>query len=246
LSLLLRFFFISWVMYCLAVSSVFQTFVASFLVDPGLETQISTVEDILSSGLGYGMYRTFKTFLDNLPKQQLDVLLDRAEDCVDIVECAEKVAKHGDYATILAGITAEYFNTYKTVDDKGTALLHILERKLWTNFQVVLLPKGSGFLSMFNRLIMAAREAGLVEYFWRDMLTTSKIKTGSIRVHTLLDDYTVFSLTYLQSAFILLLLGYCSALCLFLAELACNWWAVRRRKREVNYPGGGSTKPPVP
>jgi hypothetical protein len=71
------------------------------------------------------MYRTFKNLVEDLPKQQLDVLQDRAEDCVKIVECAEKVAKHGNYATILSGITAEYLNTYRTVDDKGTALLYI-------------------------------------------------------------------------------------------------------------------------
>jgi hypothetical protein len=250
LSLFLRSFFVSWVLYCLAVSTVFQTFVASFLVDPGLERQVSSVEDILNSGLSYGMYRTFKGFLDGLPKKQSDVLLTRAEECVRIVECAENVAKHGNYATILAGITAEYLNTYKTVDDKGTALLYILDMKVWTNFLVFMFPKGSGLLSMFNRHIRAAQEAGLVTYFWRDMLTTSKMKTGSIRVPTLLDDYTVFSLTYLQSAFILLALGYCSALCMLLAELWCNWWAMRRRKMAVNYTVGdlqsGFNKPPGP
>jgi hypothetical protein len=220
--------------YCLAVSTVFQTFVASFLVDPGLERQVSSVEDILNSDLGFGVYRTFRAFLDELPKRQRDELLSRAENCVDILECAEAVAKHGNYATILSGITAQYLNTYKTVDDKGAPLLYILESKVWTNFQVFLLPRGSGYLDMFNRLIGAAREAGLVQYFWRDMLTTSKMKTGSVRIHTLLDDYTVFSLASLQSAFILLALGHCSALCLFLAELSYNWWVLRRRKTARN------------
>jgi hypothetical protein len=234
----LRSFFFSWLVYCLAVSTVFQAFVASFLVDPGLERQVSTVDDILNSGLAYGMYRTFKGFLDALPKDQLEELLSRAEDCLDIVDCTEAVAKYGNYATILSGITAEYYNTYRTVDEKGTPLLYVLENKLWTNFQVFLLPKGSGFLSMFDRPITVAREAGLVKHFWRDMLTTSKMKTGSVRIHTLLDDYAVFSMTSLQSAFVLLALGHCSALCLFLAELICNWRVVRRRKMAVNYRGG--------
>lgn len=221
-------------MYSLAVSTVFQTFVSSFLVDPGLERQISTVDDILHSGIRYGLHRTFQAFLIYLPQNQMYVMLNHTETCVKVEECAQKVANQGNYATILASITAEYLNTYKTLDSTGAGLLYMLkEVNLWTNFQIFLLPRGSEFLGTFNRLVRIAQEAGLVTHFWKDMLSTSTIKSGSIRMHPALDDCTVFTLTYLQSAFYLLVLGHCTALCVLLAELMYHKWVMRRRHNMV-------------
>lgn len=218
--------------YSLAVSTVFQTFVSSFLVDPGLEKQISNVEDILQSRIKYGLYRTFDIFLESLPQNQKDVITNHKDSCVNITECAQKVANEGNYATILATVTAEYLNTYKTVDSSGAGLLYLLkEENVWTNFQTFIVPRGSEFLDTFNRLVGVAQEAGLVTHFWKDMLSTSALKSGSIRLHTALDDYTAFTLAYLQSAFYLLLLGHFTALCLFLTELLYHRWAMRGRRK---------------
>jgi hypothetical protein len=226
-----------WVIYSLAVNTIFQTFVSSFLVDPGLQKQINTVDGILQAGIGYGVYRTFLGLLPDLPKHQRDVIFNHTDGCAKIVVCAKKVAKEGNYATVLAGITAEYLNTYETQDDTGAGLLYIVnEMKLWTNFQVFLLPVGSPFLSAFNRILRVAQEAGLVSHFWEDTLTASTIKSGSIRIHTLLDDYRVFTLAYLQGAFYLLILGYCFAFCMLSGELTYHWWVSRRRaKLLVNF-----------
>ena len=47
----LRIFFFMWVCYCLVISTVFQSFFTSFLIDPGQERQISTLEELLSKNL---------------------------------------------------------------------------------------------------------------------------------------------------------------------------------------------------
>ena len=156
------------------------------------------------------------------------------EMCPKVADCAKKVAEDGNFVTILASVTAEYLNTYETLDEKGTGLLYMLkDNKLWMNFQVFILPKGSGLLKPFNKLMTAAQESGLVAYFWKDILRTSAFKSGSIRIHTLLDDYTVFKLTYLQSAFFLLFVGHVCAFCLLVAELSCHWYIQRQYKVAV-------------
>jgi hypothetical protein len=228
-----------WVIYSLAVSTVFQTFVSSFLVDPGLEKQISTVDDILHSGFRNGMPFTFQAFLFYLPETQSEAMANQSEICSKVADCAKKVADEGNFVTILASVTAEYLNTYQTVDETGSGLLYMLKDiRLWMSFQVFLLPKGSGLLKPFNKLMTAAQESGLVAYFWKDILRTSALKSGSIRIHTALDDYTVFTLTYLQSAFFLLVVGHVCAFCLLVAELSCHWYvelqhkvAVKRRRQ---------------
>jgi len=223
-----------WVIYSLAVSTVFQTFVSSFLVDPGLEKQISTVEDILNSGFRYGMPKAFESFLGYLPKPQRSAIKKHMERCANVVDCAKKVAEEGNFATVLASVTVEYLNTYQTVDKTGAGLLFMLQdTRLWTNFQVFVLPKGSGLLKPFNKLMTAAQESGLVAYFWKDILRTSALKSGSIRIHTPFDDYRVFTLTYLQSAFFLLFVGYVCAFCLLVVELSCHWYVQRQHKVAV-------------
>jgi len=223
-----------WVIYSLAVSTVFQTFMSSFLVDPGLEKQISTRDDVLHSRFRYGTPRTFEGLLYTHPKLVKYATNNRKEPCPNVVDCAKKVAEEGNFVTVLATVTAEYLNTYQTLDEKGAGLLYMLkDAKLWTNFQVFLLPKGSGLLQPFNKLMTAAQESGLVAYFWKDILRTSALKSGSIRLHTPLDDYSVFTLTYLQSAFFLLFVGHFCALCLLVAELSCHWYVQRQHKVAV-------------
>jgi hypothetical protein len=223
-----------WVLYSLAVSTVFQTFMSSFLVDPGLEKQISTPDDILHSGFHYGMPRTFEFFLHANPKVKEYAMNNQKEPCLNVVDCAKRVAEEGNFVTILATVTAEYLNTYQTLDENGAGLLYMLKDfKLWTNFQAFILPKGSGLLQPFNKLMTAAQESGLVTYFWKDILRISELKSKSIRLHTPLDDYSVFTLTYLQSAFFLLFVGHACALCLLVAELSCHWYGQRQHKVAV-------------
>jgi len=207
---------------------------SSFLVDPGLEKQISTVDDILHSGFRYGMPRTFEGFLYYLPKPQMSVMINHTERCEKVVHCAKKVAEEGNFVTVLASVTVEYLNTYKTLDKTGAGLLFMLkDYRLWMSFQVFVLPKGSGLLKPFNKLMTAAQESGFVAYFWKDILRTSALKSGSIRIHTPLDDYRVFTLTYLQSAFFLLFVGYVCAFCLLVVELSCHWYVQRQHKVAV-------------
>jgi hypothetical protein len=50
----LRLGYLLFVWYSCAVSTVFQTFFTSVLVDPGMKKQISSIDELLSSGLEYG------------------------------------------------------------------------------------------------------------------------------------------------------------------------------------------------
>ncbi|KAJ9590204.1 hypothetical protein L9F63_016693 [Diploptera punctata] len=47
----LRIFFFMWVCYCLTMSTVFQSFFTSFLIEPGTEEQINTIEELLNHDL---------------------------------------------------------------------------------------------------------------------------------------------------------------------------------------------------
>ena len=49
----MRVFFILWVCYCLSITTVFQAFFTSFLVEPGTQKGISNLEELYATPLEY-------------------------------------------------------------------------------------------------------------------------------------------------------------------------------------------------
>jgi hypothetical protein len=62
-SLRLMFLFVVFVLYCSAISTIFQTFLTSFLVDPGYENQLTSLDEILGSGMEFGYSYGLDIFL---------------------------------------------------------------------------------------------------------------------------------------------------------------------------------------
>jgi hypothetical protein len=212
-------FFIFWVWYSLAINTLFQTYVTSFLIDPGLEKQMESVNDVLESGVQYGFHPDLNANLLDESDELLTEIVRHREPCNDVDLCTQRVAERGDFATISNHHRIQYLNTYKNLDDNGKALLCTFGDNVILNFKTFYLPQGSPLLDHCNRLMRAAMQAGLVEYWWQSELVTSRIKAASIRTISPLDNYSVMILTYLQSAFYLLVLGYGVSLLVFAGEL---------------------------
>jgi hypothetical protein len=214
-----RSFFTFWIWYSVAINTLFQAFVTSYIIDPGHQKQMKSVNDVLESGVQYGFHPDLHVNLldesDELPKE----IVQHSEPCKNVELCTQRVAERGDFATISSHHRIQYLNTYKTLDDNGEALLCTFGDNVMLKFKTFYLPQGSPLLYHCNRVIRAAMEAGLVEYWWQNELITSRIKAAAIRTISPLDNYSVLILTYLQSAFYLLILGYGFALLIFAGEM---------------------------
>lgn len=217
-----RFFFILWIWYSLAINSLFQTFVTSYLVDPGLQRQIQSISDILKSGVEYGFHPDLNDSLQDKSNELLREIVTHSEQCNAVEACTQRVAEHGDFVTISNHHRVEYLNTYQTLDDNGAPLLCTFGDNVILNFKTFYLPEGSPLLYQVNRAISVAVQAGLVEYWWQSELLTSRIQAASIRKLSPHDVYSTFLLTYLQPAFYLLFLGHCFAFLTFIGELLCR------------------------
>ena len=62
----LRFFFFLYVCFCFAISTIFQAFFVSYLVEPNYEKKIETFDELLESDLVYGYNQIFLHFKDTL------------------------------------------------------------------------------------------------------------------------------------------------------------------------------------
>ena len=216
-------FFIFWVWYSLAINTLFQIYVTSYLVDPGLKKQIQSVQDVLDSGVQRGFHPDLNESLLEESNELLPKIAEHSEHCYDVEACTQRVAEHSDFVTISNHDRIKYLNTYKTLDENGKSLLCTFGDSVIVKFKTFYLAHGSPLLHHFNRAINIAVQAGLVDYWSESELFASRMKAASIRKVSPLDNYSVFVLTYLQSAFYLLFLGYCLASFVFVVELLLQY-----------------------
>jgi ionotropic kainate glutamate receptor 3/ionotropic kainate glutamate receptor 5 len=215
----LRLFFIFWVSYSLAVNTVFQTFVTSYLVDPGMHKQIKSFDEIHETGMKYGFYPGLDLALQDGSDWRAVEIMAHRKVCNDITDCLKAVYKSTDFATMTDRLRVSYLNTHTFLDKSGVPMLCTLDYDFIESYKTFLLTKGSHFLGHFNKFIEIALRAGLVGKWWKDIQVTSRIKAAAIRKYSPLHDYSVLLLTHLQGAYYVLLLGHCVAFISFLMEI---------------------------
>jgi hypothetical protein len=85
----LRIVIFAWISYCFSVPTVFQTFLTTFLVDPGLHKQIANLHELSQSKMEYavppGIY--FKYDIQD----DLTNLSERGHECDDYAKCVERI-----------------------------------------------------------------------------------------------------------------------------------------------------------
>jgi hypothetical protein len=203
------------VWYSLAVNTVFQAYVTSYIVQPGFQKQIGSVEDLISSGIEYGFYPGLSLFLPDSSDWRFKEILSHRIPCYDNI-CLRRAIEKKDFATLTDSIYAEYLKTYVSYNKP---VLCSFKQECMTKVMAMFLEKGSFLKENIDRLIDIALEAGLYDFWWNNILNTLRIKAAvDIRIK-LVEDYTVLLLTHFQSAFILLLFGYCLSFITFLGEL---------------------------
>ena len=197
----LRVFFLSWLIYSLAVNTVFQTYVTSYLVDPGLLHQIDNAEELYESNVVFAFPDTIDKFLT---KDLLDKLKPRIQS--DPVVCLDYVSNKDNFATVAGKKLVSFFS--ENLAQRGTK--HELFQFREDMFQlstVMLLPKGSPFLELMNDILTHLLEAGLIDKWYNDIIIENQIKAGVRKIPVLIDDYVPLSLSHLQASFIFLFLG---------------------------------------
>jgi hypothetical protein len=79
-----RIFLLAWICHCMAVNTVIQSYFTAFLVKSDLEKQVSSVDEILNSGMDYGFIPQFDIFFTiDITTLNKNVLRDR-KDCTHV------------------------------------------------------------------------------------------------------------------------------------------------------------------
>ncbi|XP_021939798.1 uncharacterized protein LOC110839677 isoform X4 [Zootermopsis nevadensis] len=209
----LKLTFLGFVWYCFAMSTVFQTFFTSFLVDPGYQKQLTTLEEILESGMAFGYRNDFDIHYDESSDWRHKELLSKREDCSPEIMCIDRIRETGNYATLseewLVQDYTNFINDHSFIcplNDDDTFFILI-------SFYF---PKGSFLLEFINRFISSSTESGMIVKMDRDRRYKNKDvpEPGNV-----FGEYFIFTLGHLSVAFYILLFGHSLSLLLFIGEL---------------------------
>jgi hypothetical protein len=195
------------------MSTVFQAFFTSYLVDPGYQTQLTTLEEILESGIDFGFRPDYDMFYSNSSDWRHKELLSKREECSPEQKCIGRIRETGNFATLCDAWEVQDY-TNRVNDHSFVCPLN--DEDTFPVFLSVYVPKGSFLLEFINRLVSIATESGLIVKVDRDDMYEKKDVADSGKIF---GDYFVFTLSHLHIAFYILFVGHCLSFLFFVGEL---------------------------
>jgi hypothetical protein len=136
----------------------------------------------------------------------------KSRDSLDVV------AYQRNLSSCDSKLFTEFLMNMKYVDQDGLPLLHIVNECLSNFLLINIVPKGSAFLTVFDNVITRIVESGLT-IKWNNDIVDSLTIEKMINLNRNRTSVISFSIYDVQSAFYIILLGYISALLLFLCEV---------------------------
>lgn len=199
--------------YCLAMSTVSQTIFTSVLVDPGLNKQIRTFEELQESGLKYCIYPDIERFI-NASGPYLENIRLHKEKNLDLTECIRRVLLEDDMTTVTFTYLIEYF----ALAELGTrSKICSLDENVFQFSYTMYVIKGSSLLDKFNRVISHMLEAGVMQRLWLDVKET--MRQNGLREASADEAYFILGLSHLQLVFYMLVMGNAASFVVFVVEL---------------------------
>lgn len=212
----LRAVILAWVCYCFAVSTIFLTFFTSFLTDPGLDKQITNIQELLDSRIEYGFGKSIDFYFENSEVDIHKELLKYRKPCNQTELCIKQIFKTGKFATFAE---PNGVRNFLKSHHKGTKLCRMNNFDIYNALVVVYFSKGSYLVETFDKHMSSIFESGLVN---REDPTTEDTADWEDSPIT----YFPVSTNHLLVAFYGLTLGYCLSFIVLIAEILndkTNW-----------------------
>jgi hypothetical protein len=211
----LRVLFLLWLFYCLHINIVYLTFLTTFLIHPGFEHQIQSVEELVESEVEYGFHEGYDKYFNDSTDQILVKMLNNRKDCAaNGMNCHNRTVTKGEFAVLETSHYMEYLTANQYVEQSGKPLFYTLKDNFLRNNFVMYLTKGNHLLDTINNIIRYAVEAGLIDQWWREMKISWTLRCAK-QTH---ERSSTLTLSDLQSTFVILFLGLGFCLVVFMVE----------------------------
>jgi hypothetical protein len=229
----LRVLFFLYVCFCFAISTVFQAFFVSYLVEPKYERKLKTLDELQESDVVYGYHQITHYFQSSMSYPEFVNFLEHKklkEDCSNIRKCIERMTTKRDIASIIPPFFALYVAREMGIVDFGKIVCS-LEGDIISGGGIFLFKKGNPLLDRFNILMRRYLEAGLLESHWQELQHRASLRGGGRLREAAGDVFFAFSISHIMPAFVVLLLGTVLSSVVFIGELIVNCLHKRKEKR---------------
>jgi len=217
----LRIFFLLYVCYCFAISTVFQAFFVSYLVEPEYDNKIETLDELLNSDIIYGYNTGLDITFQSVPYPELSEFNQRKklrDDCDDTTKCVERMITKGDIASIIFPMYASYLASEMGIVDVSKVICSLEETIIYSNI-IILFKKGNPLLDRVNVLLRRCLEAGLLELHWSELQHRARLRSGGKLREDSSDMFVPFAVSHLMPAFVVLVVGNILSSVVFIVEL---------------------------
>lgn len=119
----LRVFFITWVCYSLAINTVFQDYLISCLIDPGLQHQISSMDEIIDYKIECGADRFLATYRRSFNDRQINIITGKLKEFETRESAIKRRGTHKDFALLDAEFATEWYINTNYIDKKGKLMV---------------------------------------------------------------------------------------------------------------------------
>ena len=217
-----RMFLISWIWYCLAINIIFQTFLTSFLIEPGYQHQMNSIEEIMNSKIKYG----YNEWLDVAVRDSDDVLtkiiLQDRMACNEGNKppCLDWVAYHDNFSVLCSKTLLDYLLAREYVDRNGKPLICQAGGVFFPLNYVTYMEKWNPLLNLFNDMITRILESGIHRHWFETSLHMQHVYSGVTERKTTTGEYSDISLEHAQGIFAVLVPGLLLSVVIFFMELS--------------------------
>jgi len=227
----LRVFFFVYVCFCFAISTVFQAFFVSYLVEPKYEKKIETLDDLLNSDVVFCYNQALLLAKETIAYPEIVKFVDQKtqKEEFHVNSCVERMITKRDMAAISSLIYAAYRARELGNVDVGKIICP-LDEGATSGSLIVLLKKGNPLLDRFNVLMRLYLEAGLLERIWAELQHRASLSGGESLREADDDIFFAFAISQLMPAFVVLLVGTVLGSVVFIVELIVNCLGRRKEK----------------
>jgi hypothetical protein len=202
---------------------VFQTYLTSFLIDPGIIPHPRNLEELARSDIKLGLTYKDEMFYTHRTDDQARQILAKKVECLDADDCYIWAKKYQNLSILTSELLYKFQNSIIPSDDTSSNSLCQIEDGVVEHGPIVMvLPKGSVLLDPINDIILRVVEAGVFGEWVAMTDHMLMVKQKSFIPGGLSDEYYKLTLEHLQSAFYLLLIGYCLSFVFFVTEHISN------------------------
>ncbi|KAJ9573922.1 hypothetical protein L9F63_008695 [Diploptera punctata] len=168
LSLGTRPLFIIYVWYCFVINTMFQAYFTSFLVEPGYEARLETLDDVRRAGLKAGIYTIMETMRELIDFNELIGFEENVYS--DFDECVSSVMFKGGMFAPSVSYFPSYLASKSGVSDHSKVICFLDESVITLQLGSIV-PKGHPLLHILNVHIRRCLEGGLLETYWSKLNT---------------------------------------------------------------------------